>query len=128
PRVLPGSPELDKVRALPQCNRVLAGEARRAVALAAVIAGDRAHHALVREVPERVARDVAVDLLDRVRCRDQLAARRRIDAVVAGVRRRWRTDAQVHFLGAGRTQHLDDLARRRAAHERVIDDDDALAV
>ena len=34
---------------------------------------------------------------------------------------------QVHLAGAGVAHHLDDLARRRAAHDRVVDDDDALA-
>src|SRR5262245_45191572 len=73
---------------LAQRHRVVAGEAGRAVALARRRRADRRHEAVVREVRERVARDVARDLVDGVRRRDQLAARRRVDAVVAGVRRR----------------------------------------
>jgi hypothetical protein len=33
----------------------------------------------------------------------------------------------MHFAGPGVAQHLHDLARRVAAHDRVVDDDDALA-
>ena len=40
---------------------------------------------------------------------------------------RRRGDAHVHLAGAGVAQHLHDLARRVAAHDRVVDDDEALA-
>jgi hypothetical protein len=33
----------------------------------------------------------------------------------------------VHFFGAGVADHLDDLAARGAAHDRVVDHDNALA-
>src|SRR4029450_4517405 len=37
------------------------------------------------------------------------------------------TDAHVHFLCAGVAQHANDLATRRAAHDRIVDNHDALA-
>src|SRR5262249_9582929 len=114
----PGPPELDKVRRSER-HRVLAGEARRAVRAAAA---DSLHHALVRQVREGVARDVAADLVDRVRRGDELAAVRRVDAIEAGMRRRRRADPQVDLARTGAAQHLDDLARRRAADERIVDD------
>ena len=55
-------------------------------------------------------------------------AGRRVDAVVAGVHRRRRRDAHVHLARAGLPDHLHDLARRRPAHDRVVDEDDALAL
>src|SRR5258706_1244287 len=71
-------------------DRVLAGEAGGAVAdaLAAGVARglDRVEQAVDREVAEAVAGHVAGDLGRRVRRRDELRARRRVDAVVAGVR------------------------------------------
>src|SRR3569833_1033469 len=91
---LAGAAELDEVRTLAERDRVLAGEARRAVARARRIA-ERAHHALVRQVRQRVAGDVLVDLFDRVRGRDQLAAGRGVDAVEARMRRRRRADPEV---------------------------------
>jgi glutamine phosphoribosylpyrophosphate amidotransferase len=33
----------------------------------------------------------------------------------------------VHFLGTGIADHLHDLQRRRAAHDRIVDEHDALA-
>ena len=45
-----------------------------------------------------------------------------------GWRDRRRADAHVHFLRAGLAQHLDDLRRGGAAHDGVVDDDDALAL
>ena len=41
---------------------------------------------------------------------------------------RRRRHAEVHLGRAGLAQHADDLARRGAAHDRVVDDDDALAL
>ena len=58
---------------------------------------------------------------------DQLVAVGHVDAVVAGRHDRRRRDAQVHLRGAGVAQHLDDLARGRAAHDRVVDHHHALA-
>ena len=91
-------------------------------------AAERAQHSLHREIAEAVGLDVALDLLDGLVGRDQLAARGRVDAVVAGVHGRRRGDAHVHLARAGLPQHADDLARGRAAHDRVVDQHDALAL
>ena len=63
----------------------------------------------------------------RVRRRDELRTARRIDTVEAGRHRRRTTDAQVHLARAGCLHHLDDLAARRSADDRVVEQDDALA-
>ena len=84
-------------------------------------------HPVEREVPERVGRHVARDLVHRVARRDELAPRRRVDAVVAGPLGGRARDAKVHLARAGVAHHLDDLARRRPADDRVVDDHDALA-
>src|SRR6266496_2025082 len=72
---------------------------------------------LERQVAERVGADELPDLVDRPRRRDQLFARRRVDAVVTGSFRRRRADAHVHLAGARPPDHLDDLARRGAPHD-----------
>ncbi len=69
----------------------------------------------------------------RISSTDWLAAissslRRRVDAVVAAVHRRRRGDPDVDLLRAGLAQHAHDLARRRAADDRVVDEHDALAL
>ena len=119
---------LERVLVLPGARvleRVLAGEAgvavRRAVAL------DRRVDALEREVGERVRAELGGDLGLRAVVGDHLLARRHVDPVVAGVADRRRGDAHVHLGGAGVAQHLHDLARRVAAHDRVVDDDEPLA-
>src|SRR5687768_9986228 len=43
------------------------------------------------------------------------------------MRDRWRGDAEVYFGCAGVAHHLHDLARGGAAHDRVVDQHDALA-
>ena len=55
------------------------------------------------------------------------AAPRRIDAVETRRHGRRTADAQVHFGGAGGPHHLDDLAAGGAAHQRIVDQHDALA-
>ena len=94
----------------------------------AALAADRLVDALEREVGERVALQVLGDLLDRAPVGDHLLRRRHVDAVVAGVADRRRGDAHVHLGRAGVAQHLHDLARGVAAHDRVVDDDQALAL
>src|SRR5262249_35592050 len=123
----PGAAQLDKVRRS-QRDRVPAGEAGRAVPDTAALGPDRRHHALVREVRDRIARDVATDLLGGMRGGDQLAAGRRVDPVEARMGGRRCADPQMNLARARIAQHLDDLARRGAAHQRVIDHDHALAV
>jgi hypothetical protein len=57
----------------------------------------------------------------------QLALARRVNAVQAGADDRRARDAHVHLPRAGVAEKAHDLARSGAAHERVVDDDDALA-
>ena len=59
--------------------------------------------------------------------RQQLRSFRRIDAIIAAVARWRRCDTHMHFLGAGLAQHLHDLQRGGAPHDRIIDEDDTLA-
>ena len=58
---------------------------------------------------------------------DQLVAVREVDPVVALRDDGRRRDAHVHLGGAGVEKHLDDLPRCVAAHDRIIDDDQAFA-
>ncbi len=88
---------------------------------------DRLVDALHREVGERVGAELVGDLLDRPFVGDHLLAGRHVDPVVAGVADRRRRDPQVHLARPGVAQHADDLPRRVAAHDRVVDDDDPLA-
>src|SRR5213078_648609 len=67
------------------------------------------------------------DLVDRIGAADQVAALRRVDAVVARPGGGRRGDAHVHFLRAVLLEHADDLFRRRAAHDRVVDQHHALS-
>src|SRR5688572_5122826 len=60
--------------------------------------------------------------------RDQLIGRGEIDAVKAWISNRRTRYAQVDFLRAGATQGAHLRARRRAADDRIIDNDHALAV
>src|SRR5450432_3268232 len=127
---------------LPQAARRLGGdgivarEAGVAEALAAELGGgrglplplDRLIEARQRKVPERVGAHEAADLVDRVVGGDELLLRGRVDAVAARPDRGRRADAHVHLARAGRSDHVDDLARGRAAHDRVVDHDDALAL
>ena len=101
------------------------GEARVAVRLAR--AADRLVDALERQVGERVGAQLGGHLGLRAVVGDHLLARRHVDPVVAGMADRRRGDAHVHLAGARVAQHLHDLARRVAAHDRVVHDDDALA-
>src|SRR5665647_3081396 len=80
-----------------------------------------------REVVEAGGADVVADLIDRLVGGDELGARGHVDAVVAGILDRRRADAQVHLFGAGAEQHVDELARGVAAHDGVVDHDEALA-
>ena len=70
---------------------------------------------------------MGADLLDALVGGDQLGPGGHVDAVEAGEGDRRGADAQVHLARAGRVEHLDELAGRVAAHDRVVDDDEALA-
>ena len=68
------------------------------------------------------------DLVDGLAGGDQLVARGHVDAVEAGVLDGRRADAQVHLGGAGLVEHVDELAGGVAAHDRVVDHHQALAL
>src|SRR5262245_58296370 len=107
-------------------DAVSAGEAR--VAEVRRVGAGGLQHAVEREITERVGAEIAADLLYRVAGADQLLARGRVDAVVAGPLDGRRRDAHVHRLGAGAADHLDDLAAGGAAHDRVVHHHHALAL
>ena len=91
------------------------------------VAADGLVDAGQREVAQRVAAELGGDLLDRAPVGDHLLARGHVDAVVARVLDRRRGDPHVDLARARVAQHLHDLARRVAAHDRVVDDDEPLA-
>ncbi len=78
---------------------------------------------------EREARgaDELAHLLDRHVGGEQLARARRVDAVEVGMRDGRARNAEMHFRGAGLEHHLHELLRRGAAHDAVVEKNDALA-
>src|SRR5213594_2270627 len=86
--------ELPHRHLLARRDRVVAGEA--GVAEARPLAGEGVHAGNA---------EVRADLRHRVRRGDQLRARRRVDAVEAGVRRRRRADAHVDLAGPRLPDH-----------------------
>ena len=59
--------------------------------------------------------------------RDELVPRRHVDAVDVGVAHRGRGRREGDLVGSGSARHLDNLFRRRTAHDRVVDNEDVLA-
>ena len=84
-------------------------------------------HALRGDVAERVGAERRGDLVDPQAVGDELGAGREVDAVEAGPLHRRRADAHVHLGRAGLAQHPDERALGVAAHDRVVDDHQALA-
>src|SRR4051794_9198546 len=113
------------VRLVGIAERIVAAEA--GVAVLAGVAVDRLVDARHREVGERVGLELVGDLLDRAVVGDHLLAGRHVDAVVAGVAGRRGPGPPGPLAGAGLAQHADDLARGVSPHDRVVDDDEALA-
>ena len=94
------------------------------------IAGGFAHgavQAVDRQEGQAVHLDVIAHALHIHLRRQQLGTFRRVDAIEAAVPGRRAGDAHVHLLRAGLAQHLHDLHRCGAAHDRIIDQHDALA-
>src|SRR5574342_840031 len=91
-----------------------------------VVAGGL-EHAVERQVAERVRAEVLLDLRYLMARPDELLAGGRVDAVVAGPLDGRRRYAHVHLAGPGGPDHLDDLAARRAADDRIVHDHPALA-
>src|SRR5690606_35582115 len=58
---------------------------------------------------------------------EQFRALRRIDAIIAAVARRPAGDAEVYLARTGIAHALHDLERSSAAHDRLVDEHDALA-
>ena len=84
--------------------------------------------ALEIEVRERVDTEVVGDLADRHVGREQVGALAGVEPVEARPAVRRRRHAEVHLGRAGFAQQRDDLARRGAADDRVVDDDEPLAL
>ena len=80
------------------------------------------------EVGERVDAEVVGDLADGQVGGEQLGAPPGVDPVEAWPGDRRARDAHVDLARPGFAQHRDDLPGRGAAHDRVIDDDQPLAV
>src|SRR6267378_4871837 len=97
---------------------VSAGEAR--MTEIAGVAARGLEHALERQVAERVGPEITADLVDVMARADQLLARGRVDAIVAGPLDRRRGDPHVDLAGAGVAQHAHDLAAGRAAHDGIV--------
>src|SRR6266705_2082594 len=90
------------------------------------IAARGPQHPLEREIAESVHPQVPADLLDTVIGPDQLALRGCVDAVVAGPRDRWRSDAEVYLFGAGVPDQLDQRLAGRPADDGVVHHHDLL--
>ncbi len=88
----------------------------------------RTVEAVDRDEGQAVGADIFGHLLDAHPCGEQLGALGRVDPVEAAVPRRRRRDAHVHFAGAGIAHHLHDLEAGGAAHDRIVDQDDPLAL
>ena len=80
-----------------------------------------------RDEGQRVGADRRADLLDAHAGRDELGAAREVDAVEARPHDRRARDAHVHLGGARLAQHPHERPLGVAAHDRVVDDDEALA-
>ncbi len=85
------------------------------------------NHAIERQIGQRVARNVLIDLIEIVARCDELRTRWRIDAVIAGPLIRRTRNAHMNLARTGRPEHLDNLTTCRAAHDTVVHHDDSLA-
>lgn len=84
-----------------------------------------AHHAVLREIAERIGVQVAADFVEAVICRHELGAIREIDAVDAGMHVGRATDEDVNLLCTGFLEAVDASFGSGAADDGVIDDNDA---
>jgi hypothetical protein len=82
---------------------------------------------LLGDEAQRVRAERAGDLLDAQTVGDQLGARGEVDAVEAGPANGRGGDPHVDLGGSGLAQHPHDGALGVAAHDRVVDDHQALA-
>src|SRR5689334_12858181 len=107
-------------------RRVLAAETGRAERVGGRTR--RFDQAVEVEVRERVDTEVVGDLADRHVGGEQVGALAGVEAVEARPAVRRRAHAEVHFRRAGLAEQRDDLASGGAAHDRVFDDNQALAL
>ncbi|GAB3995045.1 hypothetical protein GCM10029992_11220 [Glycomyces albus] len=109
-----------------QFDGVLAVEAGHAEPGSGLLGGP--HQTLLGDVAERVGADLRADAVHIEATGDQLGAGGEVDAVEAGPFHRRGRDADVDLDGPGLAQHPDQRPLRVAAHDRVIDDDQSLAL
>ena len=105
---------------------VLAGEARGAERLPRRVGG--LDEMVEIEVGERVDAEVQRDLADLHVGREQVGTLAGVEAVEARPAVRRRRHPEVHLGRARFAQQRDDLTGRGAAHDRVVDDHEALAL
>jgi hypothetical protein len=72
-------------------------------------------------VDQPVAAQQLLDVLLAAAVRDQLLARRHVDAVDVRIAHRRRRGRQVHLARTGIARHLHDLLAGGAAHDRIVD-------
>src|SRR4051812_4734430 len=80
-----------------------------------------------RKVRQRVRADVLADLFHALISRDELLLRGRVHTVETRRDGRRTRDAHVDFFRSRAAHHANDLAASRAAHDGVVDQDDALS-
>ena len=88
----------------------------------------RAIDAVDRQEGEAVGAHEAAHLLEVHARGEQLVALGRVDAVEIGMGDRRRGDAEMHLARARVAHHLHDLHAGGAAHDRIVDQHDALAL
>src|SRR5690348_2538773 len=87
----------------------------------------RAIESVHRDEGERIGADQTTHAFDVELVRQQVVGIGCVDPVETRVRSRWTRHAEMHLCGACVAHHLHDLLGSRAAHDRVVDQDDALA-
>ena len=105
-------------------DRIAPGVAGAAVR--AALAANGAEQSFETEISHGIGVEKRRNLVERVRRPDEFGPLRRVHAVEAGRNRRRTADADMHLFGPCRSHHLDDLPTRRAAHDRIVDENDAL--
>src|SRR6266446_4668259 len=111
-------------------DRVVAGKAGVAEMRRELVAAGLAHRPIQpvdRDEGEAVDPDELGHLLEVEAGGEELVARWRGDAVKAREASRRARNPHMHFACPGIAHHLDDLGRGRAAHDRIVDQDDPLA-
>src|SRR6266581_6514504 len=89
---------------------------------------ERRDEPLQGQVSERIRGDELGDLRHGLLIRDELVPRLHVDPEVAREPDRRASDPDVDLFRAGLPQDLDDLPDRRAADDRVVDQDDPLVL